>query len=160
MNKTATEERKAVITTIDMFVKPNEKYGDKLVVTDSQGKTWKIKQEKSEMWEEFSIGKQTDISVGKYNGFDFIKSAKLLGEDTASQPIPTPKAVVKPVVSADTEKTRGVALRYATDLVIGKIIQPSDMYIMASLNEQYLNGNLKYDSKDIVAFQIKLQRGE
>jgi len=155
MNKTATEERKAVITTIDMFVEPNEKYGDKLVVTDSQGKTWKIKQEKSEMWEEFSIGKQTDISVGKYNGFDFIKSAKLLGEDTASQPIPTPKEPIP--VKTDLEKRRGVALSYAGLRVDAKVIPVSDIFIFAALCEEYMAGNILFDRKDLLAYQVKLQ---
>ena len=155
MNKTATEERKAVITTIDMFVEPNEKYGDKLVVTDSQGKTWKIKQEKSEMWEEFSIGKQTDISVGKYNGFDFIKSAKLLGEDTASQPIATPKEPIP--VKTDLEKRRGVALSYAGLRVDAKVIPVSDIFIFAALCEEYMAGNILFDRKDLLAYQVKLQ---
>ncbi|MFA5037759.1 MAG: hypothetical protein WC479_11365 [Candidatus Izemoplasmatales bacterium] len=155
MNKTATEERKAVITTIDMFVEPNEKYGDKLVVTDSHGKTWKIKQEKSEMWEEFSIGKQTDISVGKYNGFDFIKSAKLLGEDTASQPIPTPKEPIP--VKTDLEKRRGVALSYAGLRVDAKVIPVSDIFIFAALCEEYMAGNILFDRKDLLAYQVKLQ---
>lgn len=155
MNKTATEERKAVITTVDMFVEPNEKYGDKLVVTDSQGKTWKIKQEKSEMWEEFSIGKQTDISVGKYNGFDFIKSAKLLGEDTASQPIPTPKEPIP--VKTDLEKRRGVALSYAGLRVDAKVIPVSDIFIFAALCEEYMAGNILFDRKDLLAYQVKLQ---
>lgn len=155
MNKTATEERKAVITTVDMFVEPNEKYGDKLVVTDSQGKTWKIKQEKAEMWEEFSIGKQTDISVGKYNGFDFIKSAKLLGEDTASQPIPTPKEPIP--VKTDLEKRRGVALSYAGLRVDAKVIPVSDIFIFAALCEEYMAGNILFDRKDLLAYQVKLQ---
>ncbi len=143
-----------IITVANKEVK-NTKYGDTMFITDTNGKEWILNGKKQSIWNEFEEGYQTEITLKKSSrGTEYIDTAKKL--ETA--PVKTePKAVVKPVVSTDTEKTRGVALRYATDLVIGKIIQPSDMYIMASLNEQYLNGNLKYDSKDIVAFQIKLQ---
>ena len=146
-----------IITVASAVVRKTD-WGNKLFVEDTNGKEWHLTDKKESIWNEFEEGYQTEITLKKSSrGTEYIDTAKKL--ETA--PVKTePKTVVKPVVSADTEKTRGVALRYATDLVIGKIIQPSDMYIMASLNEQYLNGNLKYDSKDIVAFQIKLQRGE
>lgn len=159
MNKTATEERKAVITTVDMFVEPNEKYGDKLVVTDSQGKSWKIKKEKSEMWESFAIGKQTEVTVGKYKGFDFIKSSKLLDESQPSQPVHVnqPAHAETIPVKTDLEKRRGVALSYAGLRVDAKVIPVSDIFIFAALCEEYMAGNILFDRKDLLAYQVKLQ---
>lgn len=143
-----------IITVANAEVRETN-WGDKLFITDTTGKEWTLSKTKEGLWKEFEEGYQTEVTLKKSTkGTDYIDTAKKL----ATTPVKVePKPIVKQASVLDTEKIRGVALRYAVDLVIGKVIQPADIYIMASLNEQYLNGNLKHDSKDIVALQIKLQ---
>lgn len=146
-----------IITVANAEVRETN-WGDKLFITDTTGKEWTLSKTKEGLWKEFEEGYQTEVTLKKSTkGTDYIDTAKKL----ATTPVKVePKPIVKQASVLDTEKIRGVALRYAVDYVIGKIIPVSDVYMMASLNEQYLVGNIQFDTKDILAYQIKLQNSK
>lgn len=145
-----------IITVASMETKSTD-WGDKLFITDTEGKKWALSNKKQPIWKEFEEGYQTEVTLKKSSsGTEYIDTAKKL----VNAPVNTDAKPVVKQASVDMDKVRGVALRYAVDYVIGKIIPVSDVYMMASLNEQYLVGNIQFDTKDILAYQIKLQNSK
>lgn len=130
------------------------KWGEHLTVIDTEGRTWVISDKKNSLWPEFEEGKATEVTLKTSpKGTKYIDTAKLTDEPV--------EAATKVVASSPDNKHKRFSLAYAKDLVMYGKLGFKDLFITAALFEEYLNGNIVFDRKDLLAYQIKLQnKGE
>jgi len=115
-------------------------YGD-LVFTDKTGKSFKVKEARSQYFTDVIIeGRAAELSYSSYKGREYVYSAKLveLPKDEPATPQSTP-VVSKPSNSPDLHN-RSYALSYAKDMAVAKVIEPKDVLSYAITFADWMDG--------------------
>ena len=147
----------------------DEEYG-KLIITDKEGKTHTVNKKHESLHPVFADGIAVEVGYGSYMNKEFIHTARQV-KDALPPPVPVaiPKAppdAPQPATSINKppaapppstsrrppldDKTRGVALSYAKDMAVAKIIEKEKILDWAAIFATFIDGNIEIDDLKVL----------
>ncbi len=130
-----------IIDTTVIQVKSTTKdgYGN-LIVTPIEGDDIKVSEKRSHLFDIFQQGATVKLLWAEYMHKKYVARAELgeASQASAEELVAPLKKEPRPMLSTDDTKIRSMAIAYAKDLVVAKIIELKDMAVYANRFIDYI----------------------